>query len=178
MHMEVAGLDLHIIAFQWGLMNAHTIWELCFEQVVIASRHLRDGFCKQFFFLIIEIDKSSFVLLGQDHDLEGPHRPPRAQRNECGVFEDDSFLLFMFECRVVFKQIASTLFTSVFLQLVEFESRFFGQACAGPNLPVGMRIRTSHRRAFVLEYLHPAVLRIGFCDICMLAGRRQGRCRC
>src|SRR5271156_4444441 len=94
----------------------------------------------------------------QDHGFKRPGCPPGTHYDERVVLKDDSFLLLAFQLCIIDQHMASSLLAVVLLKVLEFEGRLFGKSGRCPDLPMRMWIRASHRRAFVLKYLHPPEL--------------------
>lgn len=90
-----------------------TVGELGLKEVVISPRDLGDCLGQVLSFLIVEVDKSSLVLLAQNHDLKGPGCPPWTYGKEGGILKDNALLLLSFQLGIVFQQVLSTMLSPI-----------------------------------------------------------------
>lgn len=177
MHMQVRRVDLLLRPLKRRLMNSRTIRKARLEEIIIAARDLCNCLCKVEFLGVVQVDEGALVGLGENERLEGPDSPPWADNEKGGVLKDYALLFFHLELGVVGKEVVSGVVAAVLLELCEFQSGLFWRACRGPDLAVRMGVGAAHGGTFVLEDLHPAVLRarcgdtivgVGSCGCCEL----------
>lgn len=114
------------------------------------------------------------MCLTNDHNLKWPGCPPWTNYQEAVILKYDSFFLFHLKLNIIFQQMTTRVFLSIFKKIDEFGSRLFRQSSRSPDLSMRMRIRTTHCGTFILEDLHPFILLIWGSNI-MTWGCKGGR---
>ena len=64
MYVQAGAFDFLLRAFQWRLVDAHTVREACFEQIVIPSGGVCNGLCQVQLLAFAQIDQRSQMLQG------------------------------------------------------------------------------------------------------------------
>ena len=119
-------------------MYSHGIRELGFEQVVVAPRDFGHGLGEVLAFGGGEVGEGADVTrVWEDQGLVGPGCPVGAEDGEGRVGEDQAVgWAGEFETCVVEQHVAAALFAVVFLEVLQLEGRFFGEAGRRPDLAV------------------------------------------
>ncbi len=75
MHVQRGSFDFRVRALEGGLVNAHAVGEMRFEEVVIAEGHCRYCFGQVGLLGGLEVGQGAFVGEGEDEGFVGPGCP-------------------------------------------------------------------------------------------------------
>ncbi len=143
---------------------SHGVRERDLEQVVVADQQPLQDLRKAVALRLLQVGNPQDVAARHEQRLKRPHRPVRDQRQPMLVCRHHADMFGLFKPQVIEKQNRAVLGPVLALMRI-FLGRFVWNRAPGPELPMGMRIRTPHDLTPVLEDLHPPVAATQFLNL-------------
>ena len=136
-----------------SLVEAHRVWERCFEQVVVPRRQTLHEIGQRVFLRILHLIETAEVSSGHNQRLKRPYRPKRYDGQKASFWQtmrlpSDSSML-----QILAEQAARAMSPEI-TKRSQFLLEFVRQSLIRPDLAMWMWIARAHHLTAILEDLN------------------------